>query len=315
MKVVSALQDVIVPEAGSVVTIGAYDGVHLGHRAVLAEVHRLARAEGRTSVLVTFDRHPASVVRPASAPRLLTDLDQRLELLAATGAIDLAVVLTFDAERAAEEPEHFVRSVLVDGLGARAVAVGRDFHFGHRRRGDVDLLRRLGSEMGYRVVGLELVDAPGGAEPVSSTAIRVLLTAGDVEAASALLGRPHEVRGLVGSGDRRGRQLGFPTANLVVPPEILLPAAGIYAGWYERPGGQTHAAALSLGVRPTFHDAAAPVVLEAHLLDFVGDLYGETARVRFASRIRGEVRFDSASALVAAMTDDVAVTRALSQDP
>ncbi len=311
MKVVSALEDVTPPDGGAVVTIGAYDGVHLGHRAVLAEVARLARGEARAAVLLTFDRHPASVVRPGSAPRLLTDLDQRLELLAATGDLDVTVVLPFDERRSREEPEHFVRTVLVEALGARVVAVGEDFHFGHGRRGDVTLLRDVGGELDLRVAGLSLSALPGAPEPVSSTSIRAALARGDVAAASAALGRLHEVRGLVVTGDGRGATLGFPTANVAVPPEIQLPGVGIYAGWYDRPGGQTHAAAISVGGRPTFYAPGAPTVLEVHLLDFDGDLYGEAARVRFAARLRGEVRFESTAALVEAIAGDVVATRAL----
>ena len=299
------------PADGTVVTIGAYDGVHLGHRALLARVRNMADQLGSAAAVVTFDRHPATVVRPTSAPLLLTDLDQKLELLATTG-MDYAYVVRFDEARAAESAEDFVRDLLVDCLAARAVVVGHDFHVGHKRRGNVPLLQSMGAELGFDVLGISLVgdgDGPS-AEPVSSTRIRRLLQAGDVGAAAALLGHPHEVRGTVVSGDRRGRELGYPTANVEVPAEILLPADGIYAGWYLRPDGDRHATAISLGRRPTFHaDADAPV-LEAYLLDFAGDLYGERAAVRFAERLRGEERFDSAESLVAQIDADVAATRA-----
>jgi riboflavin kinase / FMN adenylyltransferase len=297
------------PVGATAVTIGAFDGVHRGHRAVLAELRRLAAAADLSSTVVTFDRHPAMVVRPESAPRLLTDLDQKLEALAATGSVDATVVLAFDEARAKEEAEDFVSEVLVDGLGARLVVVGEDFHFGHRRRGNVDLLRRIGRQLGFDVVGLGLVEVPGFDGPVSSTALRRLLVAGDVARAAELLGREYEVRGVVGGGAGRGHDLGFPTANVVVPPEMLLPAIGIYAGWYERPGGEVHPTAISLGRRPTFHADDAPVVLEPYLLDFAGDLYGEPARVRFAARLRDEERFDSADALQAQIALDVEATR------
>lgn len=290
-------------------TIGAYDGVHLGHQAVLAQVRALAEARGLATTVVTFDRHPATVVRPESAPKLLTDLGQKLDILADTGHVDLTVVLTFDQQRAAEEPEDFVVEVLVEALATRLVVVGEDFHFGHRRRGTVSLLAGLGDKMGFEVVGLGLVDGPGELGPLSSTAIRRHLEAGEVAAASALLGRPHEVRGVVVSGDRRGRLLGFPTANLSVSSELALPSAGIYAGWYRRPDGTRHATAMSLGWRPTFHGAGSPIVLEAYLLDFDGDLYGEAASVQFVERLHGEERFESAKALVAQMHTDVAFTR------
>lgn len=294
------------------VTIGAYDGVHLGHRALLARVRSMADQLAAAAAVVTFDRHPATVVRPESAPKLLTDLEQKLELLATTG-LDYAYVVRFDEARAAESAEDFVRELLVGCLAARAVVVGHDFHFGHRRRGNVPLLQRMGAELGFDVLGISLVgDGEGrAAGPVSSTRIRRLLEAGEAGAAAALLGRPHEVRGTVVSGDRRGRDLGYPTANMVVPAEILLPADGIYAGWYGRPGGAVHPAAISLGRRPTFGPDADASLLEAHLLDFDGDLYGERASVRFVSRLRGEERFDDVPALVAQIADDVAATRAI----
>src|SRR3954453_1868067 len=214
------------PEQGTAVTIGAYDGVHLGHRAVIATVRRLAGERGLATAVVTFDRHPASVVRPESAPRLLTDLDQKLELLEGTG-VDYALVVHFDEERSKESAEDFVREVLVGCLNVKLVVVGADFHFGHQRRGNVPLLTEMGRELGFDVIGLSLV-GPNG-EPardeaqVSSTAIRRALVAGDLATANAMLGRPHEVRGIVREGDKRGRTLGFPTANVAVPDDILLP--------------------------------------------------------------------------------------------
>jgi riboflavin kinase/FMN adenylyltransferase len=303
------------PLAPSVVSIGAYDGVHLGHRAVISQVKELAAAEGLNTVVVTFDRHPAMVVRPESAPKLLCDLDQKLELLADAG-VDATYVVHFDAERATETAEDFVDEVLVGCLSTRAVVVGEDFHFGHKRGGNVALLREMGASRGFTVEGLELVGPDGlpanGSGPVSSTAIRALLAEGSVGEAAALLGRPHEVRGVVEHGDKRGRELGFPTANLAIATEIALPADGIYAGWLERADGTVLATAMSLGHRPTFYERpeGAPL-LECHLLDFAGDLYGELVKVRFVERLRGEVRFDGVDALVEQMGADVAATRAL----
>jgi riboflavin kinase / FMN adenylyltransferase len=302
------------PDAGSVVTIGAYDGVHRGHQAVIAAVRQRAAAGGLESAVVTFDRHPASVVRPESAPRLLTDLEQKLELLAATG-LDRCLVISFDEARSKEPAEEFVHEVLVDCLAARVVIVGEDFHFGHQRRGNVELLRSMGAELGFEVEGLALVGADGVAsgdgEKASSTAIRHALVAGDLERANILLGRPHEVRGVVAHGDARGRELGFPTANVSVPGDILLPADGIYAGWYERPDGAVHPTAISLGRRPTFYEEVHASLLEAHLLDFEGDLYGEAAEVRFVARLRGEVRFDGPDALAAQIQRDCDQARAI----
>jgi riboflavin kinase / FMN adenylyltransferase len=297
------------PPEGSAVTIGFFDGVHLGHCILIGEVRRLAAERGTRSAVVTFDRHPAGVVRPESAPKLLTDLDQRLELLAATG-IDYAVVVTFDEARSKESAEDFVTGLLVECLATRAVVVGADFHFGHQRRGNVDLLRRMGADHGFEVDGIELLASGAeGARVVSSTAIRGALAEGDLTAANRMLGRPHEVRGVVQTGDRRGRELGFPTANVAVDASRALPADGIYAGWYVRPDGSEHPAAISLGRRPTFYDDAPASLLEVHLLDFEGDLYGEAAAVRFVSRLRGEARFESVDALVEQMHRDVAEAR------
>ena len=290
-------------------TIGFFDGVHLGHRVVIGEVRRLAAELGARSAVITFDRHPASVVRPETAPMLLTDLEQRLELLAESG-IDYTLVVHFDEERSHETAEEFVENELVNCLGAKAVVVGADFHFGHGRRGNVALLREMGATHGFEVDGIELVASGAkGARAVSSTAIREALSKGDVEDANRMLGHPHEVRGVVQEGDRRGRDLGFPTANVAVPSTIQLPADGIYAGWFVRSDGSEHPTAISLGRRPTFYDDQPFSLLEAHLLDFTGDLYGEEGRVRFVARLRGEEKFQSVDELVDQIQRDVARTR------
>jgi riboflavin kinase/FMN adenylyltransferase len=310
MDVVRDLAQLSAPAEGTVLTIGAYDGLHLGHRAVIAEVRARAAALGARSAVVTFDRHPATVVRPESAPKLLTDLDQKLELLDATG-IDVCVLVPFDAARAGEEPEAFVKSVLVEGLGARIVVVGEDFHFGHQRRGDVALLRREGAVHGFEVDGVDLVPRVDGIhEPVSSTAVRRALAGGEVEVAARLLGRAHQVRGRVVQGDQRGRLLGFPTANVEVPNQIALPADGVYAGFYERPDGRRHLCAINLGRRPTFYEHADHSLLEAHLIDFADDLYGEHARVDFVAFLRSERKFAGIDALVAQLRQDIEAARA-----
>ena len=295
---------------GSSVTIGAYDGVHLGHRALLAELAGRAPGDGLTTVVVTFDRHPASVVRPESAPRLLCDLDQKLELLASAG-VDRTVVLHFDEERANETAEEFVDTVLLRALGARLVVVGEDFHFGHGRKGNVALLTERGATAGFAVEGVSPFDGEGVlGQPISSTRIRGLVDEGRVEDAAELLGRPHQVRGVVAHGDRRGgAELGFPTANVAVPAEICLPATGIYAGWYERPDGSRWPTAISVGRRPTFYGSDGELLVEALLLDFSDDLYGEAARVSFVSHLRDEVAFDSVDQLIAQMGRDVAEAR------
>jgi riboflavin kinase / FMN adenylyltransferase len=293
---------------GSVVTIGVYDGVHLGHHAVLRLVRELADARDLAAVCVTFDRHPAEVVRPESAPKLITTPEQKLELLDATGYLDLCFVLHFDAARSREPAEEFVREVLVHAAHARLVVVGADFHFGKGRGGDVALLQRMGAELGFEVIGLGLEAAAGGTI-YSSTHIRELLAAGDVAAAATLLGRSHEVRGDVVEGDRRGRELGYPTANVAVPARCCLPADGIYAGTFLGADGVERPASISLGRRPTFYESADASLLEAYVLDFDGDLYGQAVRVRFVDRLRGEVKFDSVEALVSQIERDVEDTR------
>ena len=298
------------PPNGTVVTIGVYDGVHLGHRALIGRVQAMANELGAASAVVTFDRHPATVVRPESAPLLLTDLEQRIELLASTG-VDYTLVIRFDRERSSESAEDFVREILVGCLHAKAVVVGHDFHFGRNRGGNVPMLQEMGAELGFDVLGINLVADESESEVVSSTRIRKLLAAGDVAGAAALLGRPHEVRGVVRHGDARGRELGFPTANVAVPDDVLLPADGIYAGWYERADGTVHASAMSIGRRPTFYSDAHLSLLECYLLDFDGDLYDEPAKVRFVQRLRGEVKFDSVDALVEQMGRDVDEARTL----
>jgi len=293
------------PGERTVITIGAYDGVHLGHQAVIAEVRRIAEATGARSAVLTFDRHPASVVRPESAPQLLTDLEQQLELLAATG-IDATLVVKFDEAQSLEAPMSFAQRVLVDCVAASVVVVGEDFHFGHGREGNVATLRELGAVRDFEVLPLTLLPRSDGPdEPISSTAIRRAMAGGQVELAATMLGHPFEARGIVVQGDQRGRLLGFPTANVEVPNAICVPADGVYAGWYHRPDGIRHACAINLGRRPTFYEHADHSLLEAHLLDFEGDLYTETARVEFTHFLRSERKFDGIDALVSQLKNDI----------
>lgn len=286
----------------SAVTIGVFDGVHRGHTGVLSEVGARARAGGLRVGVLTFVPHPVQVLAPHAAPSLLTTPERRFELLKDAGAdwvgvLDLADIRTM-------EPEDFVSDVLVDRAAARAVVVGGDFRFGHDRRGDLALLVGEGRRHGFEAVGLDLV-ADGG-EVISSSRIRRLLARGDVAAAAVLLGRPHRVTGPVVHGEARGRTLDYPTANLLCPAGLAMPADGIYAA---RANGME--AVASLGVRPTFGEGGTRL-LEVHVFDFGGDLYGETLDVDFVTRLRGEERFDTVEDLVAQMDrDSVAARRAL----
>ena len=296
----------------SVITIGAYDGVHRGHQAVIEQVRQQAGILDARSIVVTFDRHPASVVRPESAPLLLTDLDQKLGLLAATG-IDATCIVKFDESSSHEEPSDFVKRVLVDGLSARRIIIGEDFHFGYKRGGNVALLRELGPKFDFDVVPIELISRGDGVdEPVSSTAIRRALAGGQVELATQLLGHHFEVRGNIVRGDQRGRTIGFPTANIEVPKAICIPADGVYAGVLTRANGSKHVCAINLGRRPTFYEHADSSILEAHILDFDGDLYGESVRVSFSNFLRGERKFENIDALKMQLKHDIEQTRAVS---
>ena len=290
------------------VTIGAYDGVHTGHRLVIDRVRRVAAEQGLASAVVTFDQHPAAVVRPDSAPKLLTDMDQKIELLAETG-VDYVLLIHFDEERANETAEEFVAEVLVGCLDAKAVVVGHDFHFGQGRKGNVPLLQDMGSDLGFDVTGLRLFSGGLDRDPISSTRIRSLLSQGAVGEAASLLGRPHQVRGVVAHGDKRGRLLGFPTANVSLPDHIAVPADGVYAGWYRRPDGIRRPTAISLGRRPTYYAESGLQLLECYLLDFDGDLYDEPAQVDFVAHLRDQARFESSQALIDQMGRDVATTR------
>ena len=290
---------------GSVVTVGEYDGVHRGHRTVVSEMHRMAAERGCATAVVTFDRHPATIVRPDSAPLLLCDLEHKLELLSETG-VDYTVVVEFSKEQSEVPAEAFAKQVLVNCLQARAVVVGADFHFGKGRKGNVQTLREVGQKHDFEVVGLPLVkQITGDGEVISSTSIRGALSNGDVEKAHRLLGRPFEVRGIVTSGDRRGRTIGFPTANLPTTSDLQVPQDGVYAAWYQRPDGSQYPAAVNVGKRPTFYDFAERSLIEAHLIGFRGDLYDEPAKVKFMCRLRGEKRFDGPEELKNQLKRDV----------
>lgn len=291
----------------SVVTIGVFDGVHRGHQYIIGKAVAAAREAGLPSVVVTFDPHPSEVVRPGSHPIMLTDLDRRGELVAELG-VDGFCVLPFTREFSRLAPESFVHDLLVGSLHAAHVVVGENFRFGHKAAGDTALLSRLGKTFGFTT---EAVALAGEGETVySSTYIRSCVDAGDVAAAAEALGRPHRVSGPVVRGaDRGGSQLGFPTANLHHSDHAAIPADGVYAGWLTRADGSVHPAAISVGTNPTF--AGSDRTVEAHLLDFRGDLYGERVDVDFTDRIREQRTYDSIAPLIAQMKIDVDETRKL----
>jgi riboflavin kinase/FMN adenylyltransferase len=271
------------------VAVGEFDGVHLGHREVI---------RGSDTVL-TFEPHPLQVVRPEAAPRLLTSFDVKAELIAGLGVREL-VVIPFDETFAAQTPQEFIDQVLVESLGATRVSVGENFRFGHRAAGDPQV---LGADARFETRVVPLVELDG--EIVSSSHIRALVQAGEVELADRMLGAPFQLRGEVVEGDKRGRTLGFPTANLVPDEALVCPGHGVYVA---RADGAC--AAVNVGVRPTFGTGRA-VLVEAYLLDRDVDLYGQVLRVEFLNRLRGERRFDSVEALVEQMRRDVERTREL----
>jgi|TARA_B100000959_G_scaffold52047_1_gene54148 riboflavin kinase/FMN adenylyltransferase len=292
---------------GSAVTIGTYDGVHLGHRKLISELCKIAHSRDLCSVVLTFEPHPASVVRPESAPLLLTGLEQKLEQLEKTG-VELVQIIEFDEKRAEESAEEFVKEVLVETLNAKVVAVGEDFHFGKNREGNVKLLEQIGKEENFEIHSLELLGInetlPTSENQISSTAIREALLNGDLEKANMMLGRPYEVRGHVTEGDSRGRELGFPTANIRVPSERLLPLDGVYAGFYESSDGCKYPSAISLGTRPHFYNDG-DLLLEVHLIDENLDLYGDFSKITFEKFLRNQKRFENIDSLIKQLEFDV----------
>ena len=311
MLVVHSLTSTVFPGERSVVTIGAYDGLHRGHIAVISSVVERAQQLGERSAVVTFDRHPASVVRPESAPLLITSLEQRIELLEQTG-VDAVVVLEFNEAASTEEAEDFIRRVFVEGLSAKEIIVGEDFHFGRGRRGDVRLLSAVGEEHDFVVTPLELRRSDSE-EIFSSTAIRAALQRGDIATANTMLGRNVVISGQVVHGDERGRTIGFPTANVDIPEGFIVPADGVYAARCMTEAGHQFACAVNIGKRPTFYGSADRSLVECHLLDFSGDLYGQSLAVEFVERLRDEQRFEGLDALTAQLRTDVERTRELAR--
>lgn len=307
MQLVSALADLTPDDFpdGSAVAVGKFDGLHLGHRAIVASLLRTAERDGLRSVVLTFENNPLSLLQPEACPLPLASPRQRLELLEAAG-VDVCVMVEFDKAFAAIPAREFVEQVLVERLNVRHVLLGEDFRFGHRGLGDAALLRELGPAHGFTAEAVQSV-GDDAHEAVSSTLIRDAVLSGDLPAARAMLGRCHAVRGTVVHGDARGRELGFPTANLGGVVEGLVPAHGVYAGAVVIDGVERDAA-ISVGVNLTFEPEGEARV-EAFVLDFAGDLYGKQMEVRFAERIREMLPFSSVDALIERMHEDVAQTR------
>ncbi len=298
----------------TVVTIGMYDGVHRGHQKLIGAAVARAQAMRRPSLLLTFDPHPAEVVRPGSHPAILTAMDRKAELVAGLG-VDAMCVLPFTEEFMRLAPESFTHTVLVEHLHCAHVVVGENFTYGHKAAGTVATLTAEGRRFGFTVEGVPLAEdsSDSGDVTISSTYIRACVAAGDMVAAARALGRPHRVDGIVVRGDRRGRDLGYPTANVETPPFTAIPADGVYAGHLvtrDPRGGASRErfpAAISVGSNPTFQGSRRTV--EAFVLDYDGDLYGEHVGVEFVSRLRPMEAFADVGGLLAAMAKDVSDTR------
>jgi riboflavin kinase/FMN adenylyltransferase len=301
-----------------VATIGVFDGVHKGHQALIGKAVELARQRDLPSVVLTFDPHPSEVVRPGSHPAQLTSLNRKAKLVEELG-VDVFCVLPFTPELSRVPADEFVHELLVDRLHVAEVVVGQNFTFGHMALGDVTLLRNLGHRFGFTTDGADLVTVPGGDEDIvfSSTYIRACIDAGDVVAAAAALGRPHRLEGIVVRGDGRGRELGYPTANLSTARYAAVPSDGVYACWFvhQAPGQaepRRFRAAVSVGTNPTFSGRERRV--EAFVLDLDENLYGQRVGLDFVTRLRDMERYDSVDALVTQVGIDVAQTRELLTD-
>ena len=294
---------------GVVAALGNFDGVHLGHQAVLGCAAEEGRGRGRRVVAITFDPHPQAVLRPGSGPKMLTTLDLRREALLRYGVDEMKVV-RFDEELSRKSPEEFVKDVLIDGCGAEVVVVGENFRFGYKAAGDVEDLEKFMKEHGgevraVRILSNQVVDE------VNSTRIRELISTGQVSLAASLLGRPYVLRGEVVEGDRRGRTIGFATANVLPAPGVVVPDRGVYSG-FVRLENEHYPACTNVGLAPTFGRGESRI--EAHILDFDGDIYGQVVDVSFTHRIRPEKKFSGIEELKAQISQDVEEARRLAED-
>jgi riboflavin kinase/FMN adenylyltransferase len=302
MRIVRGLESYRPDGRPSAVALGVFDGVHRAHRAILGTAVSRARADDAVALACTFDRHPMEILQPDRKPAAITTLDERLGLIAETG-VEAVVVLAFTRELAGVEPEAFVKDILLDRLHARHVVVGFNHRFGRGARGDAGLLQELGARLGFQAHVVSPLEVDG--VPVSSTEIRTALQRGDVTRAARFLGRPYAIAGSVTAGAGRGRTLGFPTANIEADRALLVPR-GVYLGRLTVEG-RPRAAVVNVGVRPTFGEAT--LAIEAHVLDFSGDLYGRAVRLEFVDRLRDEMRFASVDELRAQIARDVALAR------
>ncbi len=303
MDVFRSLAEVTPAGEGRSLALGTFDGVHRGHRHVIASAVERAREHGERATVVTFDPHPLRVLMPDDPPELLTTTDAKAAIVAGLG-VDELLAIPFTTEFSKRSAEDFTAEVLVRALGARHLSVGANFRFGHGARGDVDVLR---AQPQFETVVVPLVEYRGAT--VSSSRIRQLVAEGDMAGAAELLEAPYRLEGEVVPGAARGRELGMPTVNLRQPPDVVIPATGIYAALaHGTEIGHDVPAAVSIGVRPTFEDHG-DLRIEAHLIGFEGDLYGRSVRLDFLERLRDEVKFDSAEELQRQMRDDVAQTR------
>lgn len=292
----------------SVATVGVFDGVHRGHQMLIKKVVDEARARDAKAVVVTFDRHPLELLSPKDAPELITTLRQRAEVFEEIG-VDVLLVLRFDDKFRQFPAEHFIERVLVDALGAVHLVVGANFRFGHGGTGSVEMLGSMGEELGFTVEVFSLLEQQAGPEAVSSSLIRRQLHDGEVERVAEELGRPFRLEGHVVRGAGRGRKLGIPTANLDLPPKLILPKIGVYAGWLVIDGDRIPAV-INVGYNPTFEDRERPIV-EVHALDWEGDLYGKVIGVEFTHHLRDELKFESGDAMMVEIRKDIARAREL----
>ncbi len=300
MKLISTPTELTAGDRKVCLAIGFFDGVHLGHQQIIRQTITDARKHGALALVITFDQHPNSVVAPARVPPLIYSLPQKLRTIESLGP-EAAFLIHFDKAFSQKPGEAFVRELAAEWSGIQSICVGANFTFGHKRGGNVDLLKKLGAELKFSVHGLAAVSLDG--RTVSSTRIREAIRAGDLDAASQMLGRAYSIAGPIVKGDRLGHQLGFPTANLD-PTGLALPPCGVYA-IHALVRGERHRAVLNIGTRPTLNNPNPPLRVEAHLLDFTGELYGEEMEIVFVEKLRDEQKFPSVNELKSQIAQDI----------